>query len=187
MNFEIKENIWLGFQGCQPKASDYLLSTGNIKKSFKKGIMLPIKIMNKLATVLVKSYDVRTPSIETPIRKLSGGNQQKVLLARELSKNPKLVIASQPTRGVDIGVMERVHDELIKMRNEGAGVLLVSSDLDEVLKMSDFLLVMYEGVIVGKGPIDSFSLLEISQLMTTGRKEGGPGKKQYDEEQIKGE
>jgi simple sugar transport system ATP-binding protein len=158
-----------------------------IKKAFKKGIMLPFKIMSKLATILVENYDVRTPTIETPAKNLSGGNQQKVLLARELSKNPKLIVASQPTRGVDIGVMEKVHDELIKMRNEGVGILLVSSDLDEVLKMSDYILVMYEGEIVGKGPVDSFSLLEISQLMTTGRIEGTSGKKQHDEEQIKGE
>ena len=75
----------------------------------------------------------------------------------------------------------------IKMRNEGVGILLVSSDLDEVLKMSDYILVMYEGEIVGNGPIDSFSLLEISQLMTTGRTDKAPGKKQQDEEQIKGD
>ncbi|MFX1504654.1 MAG: ABC transporter ATP-binding protein [Promethearchaeota archaeon] len=97
---------------------------------------------------LTKQFDIRTPSIFTKIRSLSGGNQQKVIVARELSKNPSVILAGQPTRGLDVGVIEYVHRRLIEMRDEGKGVLLISSDLDELLTLSDRIAVMYEGEII---------------------------------------
>ena len=112
--------------------------------------------------------DVATPDLKTTVKNLSGGNQQKVILGREFAKNPRLIIASQPTRGVDIGVTERVRNALIDMRNSGCGIFLISSDLDEVLSLSDYLLVMYEGRIVGTGPINDFTVEKLSKLMTTG-------------------
>jgi simple sugar transport system ATP-binding protein len=97
---------------------------------------------------LTKQFDIRTPSIFTKIRSLSGGNQQKVIVARELYKKPSVILAGQPTRGLDVGVIEYVHRRLIEMRDEGKGVLLVSSDLDELLTLSDRIAVMYEGEII---------------------------------------
>ena len=114
--------------------------------------------------------DVATPNLKTTIKSLSGGNQQKVILGREFAKNPRLIIASQPTRGVDIGVTERVRNALIDIRNAGSGIFLISSDLDEVLSLSDYLLVMYEGRIVGEGAINEFTIENLSKLMTTGIK-----------------
>ena len=104
------------------------------------------------------------------MRNLSDGNQQNVLIGREFAKNPDLIIAAEPTRGVDIGVMEKVHLELIQKRDNGSGILLVSSDLDEIFKLSDYILIMYEGQIVGQGKLSDMNLDHISQLMTFGQK-----------------
>jgi simple sugar transport system ATP-binding protein len=91
---------------------------------------------------------VRTPSPYTAAGKLSGGNQQKVIVARELSRPVKLVIASQPTRGLDVGSIEYIHNQIIQMRDQGVAVLLVSAELDEILSLSDRIAVMYRGTIV---------------------------------------
>ncbi len=104
-------------------------------------------------------FDVRTPSVFLPAGHLSGGNQQKMVVARELERETKLVIASQPTRGLDVGSIEYIHERLIEARDEGDGVLIVSSELDEIMGLSDRILVMYEGRIVAefdtsKGPVD---------------------------------
>jgi simple sugar transport system ATP-binding protein len=100
------------------------------------------------ARKLIKDFDVRTPSPYVPASKLSGGNQQKVIVARELSRDVKLVIASQPTRGLDVGSIEYIHKEIVVMRDRGVGVLLISAELDEILSLSDRIAVMYRGQIV---------------------------------------
>ncbi|MFX0210086.1 MAG: ABC transporter ATP-binding protein [Candidatus Hodarchaeota archaeon] len=97
---------------------------------------------------MVKQFDVRTPSIFTKIHSLSGGNVQKVIVAREISKNPTVIVASQPTRGLDVGVIEYVHNRLLELRNTGKAVLLISSDLDEILTLSDRIAVIFEGNII---------------------------------------
>jgi ABC-type uncharacterized transport system ATPase subunit len=97
----------------------------------------------------VKAYDVRTPSIETFAGSLSGGNQQKVVVAREFSRPVRLVIASQPTRGLDVGSIEYIHKRLVEQRDAGAAVLIVSTELDEVLAVGDRVAVMLGGRIVG--------------------------------------
>ncbi|MFX0049962.1 MAG: ABC transporter ATP-binding protein [Candidatus Hodarchaeota archaeon] len=97
---------------------------------------------------MAKQFDVRTPSILTKIRSLSGGNQQKVIVARELSKDPTVVIAAQPTRGLDVGVIEYVHKRILELRDSGKAVLLISSDLDELLTLSDRIAVIYEGKFI---------------------------------------
>lgn len=172
LDFDIAENVWLDFFGTD--ADDRVVSKYDEKtdkyERFRK-YLLPFNVMKNLAAKIVANYDIRTGSIETKVRNLSGGNQQKVLLGREFAKQPRLIIASQPTRGVDIGIMEQVHRELIKRRDEGAAVLLVSSDLDEVLNLSDYLLVIYDGQIVGSGKTEDFPLNELSQLMTGGKLE----------------
>jgi ABC-type uncharacterized transport system ATPase subunit len=124
--------------------------------------------VNSHATKLVKDFDVRTPSIKTPANSLSGGNKQKVVIARELSANPSLLIASQPTRGVDVGSIEFIHSQIISARDKGAAVLLVSAELDEVLGLSDRILVMYDGQIVAELEGASADRAEIGRLMAGG-------------------
>ncbi len=99
---------------------------------------------------LVSRFDVRAPDLESPVRQLSGGNQQKLLLAREISQRPKLMVAVHPTQGLDVGAAEAVHAMLMKLRGDSAGVLLISEDLDEVMSLSDRIFVMYNGTIVGE-------------------------------------
>ena len=114
-------------------------------------------------TRLVREYDVKTPTLDTPVKSLSSGNIQKLILARELSRQPKLLIAAQPTRGVDIGATEYIHKRLIEQRAQGTAILLISEDLDEVLALADRIAVMYEGEIVGivppNTPIDDLGLM----------------------------
>jgi ABC-type uncharacterized transport system ATPase subunit len=115
---------------------------------FAKGMVLQEKIIYSNAETLVEQYDVRTPSIFVNASTLSGGNQQKVIVAREFSRPIKLLIASQPTRGLDVGSIEYIHSRIIAKRDEGTAVLLVSSELDEIMVLSDRIAVMYRGEIV---------------------------------------
>jgi simple sugar transport system ATP-binding protein len=100
---------------------------------------------------LVRQFDVRTPSVEVKAGNLSGGNQQKVIVAREFGRpNVALAIASQPTRGLDVGSIEYIHGQIVAQRDQGAAILIVSSELDEVMALSDRLLVMYRGKVVAE-------------------------------------
>ena len=112
------------------------------------GFVLLLRNIAAWARRLIAEFDVRTPSIEAPARSLSGGNQQKVIIAREFSANPTALIAAQPTRGVDIGAIEFIHRRIIEQRDAGKAVLLVSAELDEIRSLSDRIAVMYEGRIV---------------------------------------
>ncbi|MFP4345327.1 MAG: ABC transporter ATP-binding protein [Anaerolineales bacterium] len=114
---------------------------------------------------LVGEYDIRTPDILTPVSNLSGGNQQKVIVARELSREVKLVIASQPTRGLDVGSIEYIHSQLVKKRDEGAAVFVVSAELDEVLGLTDRIIVIYEGEIMDVVPAEEATKEKIGLLM----------------------
>lgn len=120
------------------------------KPPFNKGGFLNFDAIDKHATRLVERFDVRTPSIATPARSLSGGNQQKAIIAREIDKNPTLMIAAQPTRGLDVGAIEFVQQQLIAQRDQGKAVLLISFELDEIINVSDRIAVIYEGQIVGE-------------------------------------
>ena len=104
------------------------------------------------STELVKDFSVKTPTLETPVKNLSGGNIQKLVLARELSRKPRVIIAAQPTRGLDIGAMEYVHARLLEQRELGTATLLISEDLDEILALSDRILVIFHGQIMGDVP-----------------------------------
>ena len=112
-----------------------------------------------------EEFDVRTPSIALPAQNLSGGNQQKVIVAREFSRPIKLLIAAQPTRGLDVGSIEYIHRRLIEKRDEGVAVLLVSVELDEIMALSDRIAVMYEGKIVGTVDADEVTREELGLLM----------------------
>ncbi len=103
----------------------------------------------KSSTELIRNFNIRTPNQETPIKSLSGGNIQKLVLARELAREPSVLIAAQPTRGVDIGATEYIHQRLLEQRAKGTATLLISEDLDEILALADRIAVIYEGEIVG--------------------------------------
>jgi simple sugar transport system ATP-binding protein len=116
---------------------------------YSSGISLNPDVIRDTARQRVADYDVRTTSITTRVSTLSGGNQQKVIVAREVGRDVKLLLASQPTRGLDVGSIEFVHKQIIAQRDRGAGVIIVSSELDEIYALSDRIAVMYEGRIVG--------------------------------------
>ncbi|MCL4823673.1 MAG: heme ABC transporter ATP-binding protein, partial [Anaerolineales bacterium] len=132
---------------------------------FARGVALQEKKIYENAEKLVEQYDVRTPSIFVPVSSLSGGNQQKVIVAREFSRPIKLLIASQPTRGLDVGSIEYIHSRIVEKRDEGTAVLLVSSELDEILALSDRIAVMYRGQIVAIVPSGQASREYIGLLM----------------------
>jgi simple sugar transport system ATP-binding protein len=119
------------------------------RKPFSSGITLNRSAIEAAAEKIVKDFDVRTPSIHTDIASLSGGNQQKVIVGREFSRAVSLVVAAQPTRGLDVGSIEYIHKRIVEQRDAGAAVLIVSTELDEVLALGDRIAVMFEGRIVG--------------------------------------
>jgi simple sugar transport system ATP-binding protein len=104
--------------------------------------------INEHAERLVREFDVRTPNAHTPAANLSGGNQQKVIIARELSGDVKLLVVAQPTRGLDVGSIEFIHRRIVEIRDSGAAVLLVSAELDEILSLADRIGVIYRGTLV---------------------------------------
>jgi simple sugar transport system ATP-binding protein len=114
---------------------------------------------------LVKEFDVRTPSPYVPAGKLSGGNQQKVIIARELSRSVQLLIANQPTRGLDVGSIEYIHKTIVRLRDEGGGVLLISAELDEIMSLADRIAVMYHGQILDVLPADEATREGLGLLM----------------------
>ncbi len=128
--------------------ADNMVLCDYYKPRFSKGVVIQQNMVDDNARKLIKEYDVRTPSPYVSAGKLSGGNQQKVIVARELSRPVKLLIASQPTRGLDVGSIEYIHKEIIVMRDRGVAVLLISAELDEILSLSDRIAVMYRGQIV---------------------------------------
>jgi ABC-type uncharacterized transport system ATPase subunit len=129
-------------------AENFILNSYHLSP-FSSGGVLNREAIVAAAEKAVRDFDVRTPSIDTDIANLSGGNQQKVIVAREFSRGVKLVIAAQPTRGLDVGSIEYIHKRIVEQRDAGAAVLIVSTELDEVLALGDRVAVMYEGRIVG--------------------------------------
>ena len=135
----------------------------------KKGILNFSKITEK-AKALIEQFDVRTPSEQTLARALSGGNQQKAIIAREVDRDPDLLIAAQPTRGLDVGAIEFIHKRLIEQRDKGKGVLLLSLELDEILNVSDRIAVIYEGKIVAIVDAKETNEQQLGLLMAGGTK-----------------
>jgi simple sugar transport system ATP-binding protein len=118
-------------------------------------VLLDTDAVERNATERVEEFDIRTQGIDLPVSSLSGGNQQKVVLARELSRPLKLLVASQPTRGVDVGSIEFMHKRIVTERDQGTAVLIVSTELDEIAALADRVAVMYRGRIVGVVPPDT--------------------------------
>jgi simple sugar transport system ATP-binding protein len=128
--------------------ADNMMLCDYYQPRFSKGVVIQQTMVDANAQKLINEYDVRTPSAFVAAGKLSGGNQQKVIVARELSRPVKLLIASQPTRGLDVGSIEYIHKEIIAMRDRGVAVLLISAELDEIMSLSDRIAVMYRGKII---------------------------------------
>ncbi len=140
---------------------------------FASGINLNLSAIASNASDRVSEFDVRTTSVNTPVGTLSGGNQQKVILARELGRTHKLLIASQPTRGLDVGSIEFVHGRIVEQRDQGDAVLIVSAELDEIYALADRIAVMYEGKITGFRPPD-VPVEELGRLMAGGLDDEAP-------------
>jgi len=134
LDFTVQENLVFGFHYQRPFSAHGLLNLAVIKRHAER---------------LIAEFDIRTPHSETPARSLSGGNQQKIIIARELYQEPDLLIAAQPSRGVDIGAIEFIHRRLVEHRDSGKAVLLISPELSEVVSLSDRVAVIYEGQIMG--------------------------------------
>jgi simple sugar transport system ATP-binding protein len=124
--------------------------------------------VRRRANEIIEGFDVRPANPDLPARALSGGNQQKLIIGREVKVNPKLLLVSQPTRGVDIGAIEFIHRKLVNLRDAGCAVLLVSAELEEVTSLADRLLIIHEGRIVGEVDPKVATIEEIGLLMTRG-------------------
>jgi simple sugar transport system ATP-binding protein len=132
---------------------------------FTRRGLLDMAAMRSRARQLVQAFDVRTPSVDVRVAALSGGNAQKVVLAREIAHGPRVLLVAQPTRGVDVGAIEYVHRELVRRRDEGMAILLISTELDEILALSDRIVVLYQGRIVGECPAEGVSVEALGLMM----------------------
>ncbi len=145
-------------------AEYYILEDHNHPPYSRFGFLQNSKIEARTKEV-VDSYNVKTPTINTPIKNLSGGNIQKLILARELSRKPRVLIGAQPTRGVDIGATEYIHQRLLEQREAGTATLLISEDLDEIRALSDRIMVFYKGEIMGILPVAEASVEKLGPMM----------------------
>jgi general nucleoside transport system ATP-binding protein len=136
-----------------------------------RGPLLVLRRMREAARSLVDRYDVKTPSTETPVRNLSGGNLQKLVLGREFEGEPRILIAAQPTRGLDVGGIETIHTYLREAASAGVAILLISEDLDELRALADRILVMYEGAVAGELEGATATVEQLGFLMAGGRSE----------------
>jgi ABC-type uncharacterized transport system ATPase subunit len=151
---------------------DNLVLCSYYHSPFAKGVELDFPVIDRQAEELVSLFDIRTPSIQTSVGSLSGGNQQKVIVARELSRPIQLLIASQPTRGLDVGSIEFIHHRIVEARDKGAAVLLISAELDEIMSLSDRIAVMYKGHILDTLDARTATREQLGLLMAGVVKEG---------------
>ena len=156
LSMKLSENIAIGEHDREP---------------FCKGLNLNLGYINEYSEKLVKEYDIRTPSVDVQASYLSGGNQQKVILAREFSRGPKFLLVSQPTRGLDVGAIEYIHSQILKMRDAEVAILLISLELEEIFSLADRIEVLYEGKIIEEFNPEETTHKEVGFYMTGGRKE----------------
>jgi simple sugar transport system ATP-binding protein len=149
--------------------AENLVLTRYHDEQFSHGVIVDWEAANAIAETLITEYDIRTPNKETGVGTLSGGNQQKVIVARELSRDLRLTIAAQPTRGVDVGSIEYIHSRIVKERDAGTAVLIVSTELEEVMALSDRLLVMYRGKVVAELDPKKVTPMEVGLYMAGSR------------------
>ena len=156
LDFSLAENAILGVHYRKPIVA------------YAGGVFLDENAIQQRAAEIIAAFDVRPTNAALPARALSGGNQQKLIIGREFRVDPKLLLVSQPTRGVDIGAIEFIHRQLVGLRDAGCAVLLVSAELEEVTSLADRLLIIHEGRIVGEVDPKVATLEEIGLLMTRG-------------------
>ncbi len=158
LDFSIMENMILRTYNDPPFARRGVIDWQEVQRSSES---------------LVKEYDVRTPGVTIPVGTLSGGNQQKVVVARETCAQPSVIIGSQPTRGLDLGAIDALHELLIRERDRGAAVMFISTELSEVMALSDRIIVMFKGEIMGELDGESAEILDIGEMMMGHRQESG--------------
>ena len=144
---------------------DNLVLCSYYQEPFAKGVVMQPEKINQNAKQLIKDFDIRTPGTSVAVSGLSGGNQQKVIVAREFSRPIKLLIAAQPTRGLDVGSIEYIHRRIIEKRDEGCAILLVSTELDEIMQLADRIAVMYRGKILAVVEAEFATKEDIGLLM----------------------
>lgn len=154
--FTVAENIAIGYHDRSPNAYRGQLDYAG---------------MNSQAAELIERFDIRTSGPEAPAMQLSGGNQQKVILAREFSRKPTFLLVNQPTRGLDVGAIEYIHSEILAMRDQDVGVLLISLELEEIFGLADRILVLFEGRIVRELVTDETDEREVGFHMTGGKEQ----------------
>jgi simple sugar transport system ATP-binding protein len=166
----------MGLAGNLP-VSDNLIMKAYRRAPISSGPFLARRAVSTFARQLVDSFQVMTPSLATPARSLSGGNQQKAILAREITAGEKqagresvLLVAAYPTRGLDVGAIETVRRLLLEQRSDGAAILLISEDLDELLSMSDRIVVLHGGEVMGVVDADEVSIDELGLMMAGERR-----------------
>jgi simple sugar transport system ATP-binding protein len=155
-----RDGLVLGF----PVADNLVLNTYYLPPN-AQGVVMNEKHILEQANRLIKEFDVRTPSPLTTAGSLSGGNQQKVIIARELSRPIRFLVTSQPTRGLDVGSIEYIHNRIVAKRDEGCAVLLISPELDEIMELSDRIAVMYRGKIMAVVEADQVTKEQVGLLM----------------------
>jgi simple sugar transport system ATP-binding protein len=161
--------------GCVPgfTIAENMVLNSYYASPFAHGIQLDRPAIERSAKELVAAFDVRTPSVFSDIGNLSGGNQQKVIVAREFSRPIRLLVAAQPTRGLDVGSIEYIHRQIVAKRDQGAAVLIVSTELDEVLALGDRIAVLYQGRVVDVLAPDAATPELLGLLMGGSRPEAG--------------
>jgi len=145
--------------------ADNMVLNNYYVEPFATRIIMHEDKIDEQAERLVEEFDVRTPSVHTPARNLSGGNKQKVIVAREFSRPITLLIAAQPTRGIDVGSIEFIHNQIVEQRDAGAAVLVVSAELDEIMSLSDYVAVMFDGRVVDVLPRKDATREKLGLLM----------------------
>jgi len=150
--------------------SENLILQDHSRPPFSQRILLKFKVIFDHAKQMIHSFSIKTPTHSTLVKNLSGGNIQKVVMARELARKPRVLIAAQPTRGVDIGAIEYIHGQLLQQRAEGLATLLISEDLDEVRTLSDRIVVMFDGEIMGIVDNDETTVEELGLMMAGERR-----------------
>jgi simple sugar transport system ATP-binding protein len=158
LDMSIEENAILGAHHTPPLADD-------------QGFLLDSDAVRTYTEKLIVDFDIKTPSRLVSADSLSGGNLQKLILARELSRNPKVLVAASPTKGLDVGATEFIRNKIIEQQEKGVAVLLISEDLDEIFDLSDDIIVMYEGNIVGAIKCSEATYEEVGLMMTGAAKE----------------
>jgi simple sugar transport system ATP-binding protein len=162
-----EDRLHTGVAPSLPIASNVVLKSYRTGEA-ARGPLLRLRAIRELAAVLIERYDVRGGGPDLPARQLSGGNLQKVVLAREFHGRPRLIVVASPTRGLDVAAIETVHGYLRSAAADGIGVLLISEDLDEILALADRIAVLYEGAIVGEVDAEQATVGDLGLLMAGG-------------------